>query len=258
MIRLTFVLRRKPEMSRDEFQHYWRTVHAPLVAGFATSLDILRYVQLHSVGSQTTRADGPRGAMEEPYDGVAELWWRNRDALIAASSTPEGQAAGAALLQDEAKFIDLPRSPLWLNHEYPQVNPTPENIVARTNNSIVKLFYCLRPLPGMDEEDAKRYWRTNHGPIIRSHAEAMGALRYMQVHRYADELEDALRSSRGTTVDAYMGHAELWYDRGIQRAQTPEAARAAEAAVEDEARFIDFSRSALWFGKENVVIDRRG
>ena len=29
MIRLTFVLRRKPEMSRAEFQEYWRNVTAP-------------------------------------------------------------------------------------------------------------------------------------------------------------------------------------------------------------------------------------
>jgi uncharacterized protein (TIGR02118 family) len=257
MIRLTFVLRRKPEMSRDEFQEYWRGTHGPLVASFAGSLDILRYVQLHAVGSPSARADGPRGPMEDPYDGVAELWWRSRDALAAASATPAGRAAGAALLEDEKKFIDLPNSPLWLNHEYPQVNPVPENIVASQRNAIVKLFYCLRPKPGMAEADAQFYWRTSHGPLIRSHAEAMRALRYVQVHRHPDELEAGLRAARGTAVDPYMGHAELWYDRGIQAAQTPEAAAAAKAAVEDEATFIDFSRSALFFGKENVVIDRR-
>ncbi|MFN0146314.1 MAG: EthD domain-containing protein [Dehalococcoidia bacterium] len=256
MIRLTFVLRRQPTMSRDEFQHYWRTVHGPLVASFATSLDILRYVQLHAVGSRPA-GDGPRGPMEEPYDGVAELWWRNRAALVAASGSATGRAAGAALLADEATFIDLPRSPLWLNHEYPQVNPVPENIVARERNAIVKLFYCLRPKPGMEEADAQFYWRTAHGPLIRSHAEAMRVLRYVQVHRQPDELEGALRAARGTAIDPYMGHAELWYDRSLQAAQTPEAAAGAKAAVEDEATFIDFSRSALFFGKEIVVIDRR-
>jgi hypothetical protein len=129
--------------------------------------------------------------------------------------------------------------------------------VAREKNAIVKLFYCLRPPVAMPEEDAQYYWRTNHGPIIRSHAEAMRILRYIQVHRYPDDLEVALRAARGTTAEAYMGHAELWYDRGLQAAQTPEAAAGAQAAVEDEAKFIDFSRSALFFGKENVVIDRR-
>ncbi len=257
MIRLTFVLRRNPSMTRDEFQHYWKNNHGPLVASFASTLDILRYVQVHTVGSAVAPADGPRGQMEEPYDGVAELWWRNRDALLAASSSPAGQAAGAALLEDERKFIDLPRSPLWLNHEYPQVNPTPENIVASERNAIVKLHYPLRAKAGMTEAEAQFYWRTNHGPIIRSYAPAINILRYVQVHRQPDELEGALRAARGTTVDSYMGHAELWYDRGLQAAQTPEAAAGARAAAEDEAKFIDFARSTIFFGKENVVIDRR-
>ena len=30
-----------------------------------------------------------------------------------------------------------------------------------------------------------------------------------------------------------------------------------EIAVEDERKFIDFSRSAMWIGKEHVFIDKR-
>jgi hypothetical protein len=40
-------------------------------------------------------------------------------------------------------------------------------------------------------------------------------------------------------------------------AGTPEGKRAMEIAVEDEAKFIDFPRSAMWVGKERVFIDRR-
>ena len=35
----------------------------------------------------------------------------------AARRNPEAREAGRKLLEDEAKFIDLPRSPLWLNRE---------------------------------------------------------------------------------------------------------------------------------------------
>ena len=35
MIRLIYVLPRKPSMSRDEFQKYWHEVHVPLVAKHA-------------------------------------------------------------------------------------------------------------------------------------------------------------------------------------------------------------------------------
>jgi hypothetical protein len=45
MIRLTYVLRRNPEMSREEFQKYWIENHGSLVASHARTLSMLRYVQ---------------------------------------------------------------------------------------------------------------------------------------------------------------------------------------------------------------------
>jgi hypothetical protein len=57
-----------------------------------------------------------RGGVEG-YDGVAELWFDSADAIAASASTPEGMAAGAALLEDERRFIDLDHSPLFLGEE---------------------------------------------------------------------------------------------------------------------------------------------
>jgi hypothetical protein len=259
MIRLTFVLRRRPGLSREEFQDYWRRKHGPLVASHSTRLRILRYVQVHTlddpVNEQMAEA---RGGMEEPYDGVAELWWWSREEIADGLGQAEAQEAGAELLEDERTFIDLERSPLWFAHEYPQVNPSPEEIVARERSPLVKLFFCLRHPEGQSMEAAQRYWRTAHGPIIRSIAHAGGILRYLQVHRVEDELEGALRQARGTVDDPYTGHAELWYDRRAWGgAAIPERARAGEMAVGDESRFIDFKRSAMWIAKERVFVDVR-
>jgi hypothetical protein len=193
--------------------------------------------------------------MEAPYDGVAELWWENDDVLMAALDTPEGEQAGAELLVDEAKFIDLPRSPLWLNCEYPQVNPTPEVIVANAKSNIAKIHFPLRHQISIPEDEVRNYWLRNHGPIIRSHAPASGILRYQQVHRIDHPLEAPLREARGTEVDAYLGHAEVWIDRS--RVQTEESTAANRAAVEDESKFIDFERSTLFIAKEHVIVDRR-
>ena len=54
----------------------------------------------------------------DAFDGVAEVWWDSREALTAAVSSPEGQAAGDELLEDERKFIDLARSSLFLTEEH--------------------------------------------------------------------------------------------------------------------------------------------
>lgn len=260
MIRLVFVLRRKPGMSLAEFQRYWRDVHGPLVAKYSTTLNILRYVQVHTledpVNDQLAEA---RGGMEPPYDGVAELWWTNREALAATVSDAAGRAAATELVEDERRFIDLPHSPLWFAYEYPQVNPSPEELVAREHSPLVKLFFCLRHPAQLSDEQAQLYWRTNHGPLIRGVAQGMRMRRYLQVHRYEDALEPQLRASRGTTVAPYTGHAEAWFDRAdlMTIAQTPEGRNAMATAVEDESKFIDFSRSAMWIAKERVFIDRR-
>jgi uncharacterized protein (TIGR02118 family) len=117
VIKLVFPLHRLPELSREQFQTYWFDNHAPLVAQHAKALGIKRYVQVHT---QTTALDDGLRASRggpEPYDGIAELWFESEAEMTASMQTPEGIAAGRALLEDERRFIDLERSPLWLGRE---------------------------------------------------------------------------------------------------------------------------------------------
>lgn len=117
MIKLSFAVRRRDDIDPVEFHRYWRDEHGPLVRSLQDALGIRRYVQTHRV--ETPLNDLLRSSRDalEPYDGVAELWWDDVDALVAATSTAEGAAGSAALLEDEARFIDLARSCLWLGEE---------------------------------------------------------------------------------------------------------------------------------------------
>jgi uncharacterized protein (TIGR02118 family) len=122
MIKLVFSLRRRPELTRDEFQAYWRDQHAPLVSRHAGVLRIRRYVQTHARSSEVGAAQSAaRGSEPDIYDGQAELWWDSLDDVVAAVSTPAGQQAALELLEDERRFIDLERSPLWIGEEHPVV-----------------------------------------------------------------------------------------------------------------------------------------
>ena len=258
MIRIEFVLRRKEGMSREEFQDYWQNVHGPLVARHSSALNIHRYIQLHTLDDPINDALAEaRGGMEQPYDGVAELWWETPDALNAFKSK-EGAKAAQELLDDERKFIDLPNSPLWFAYEYPQVNPT-EYMVATQHSPLIKLFFCLRPLNHQTVEECQLYWRTNHGPLIRGVSTGFRMHRYLQVHYCDNELSESLTESRGTLIPPYAGHAEAWFNRAdlMMLADVPEASRAMQIAIEDEAKFIDFKKSAMWIGKERIFIDRR-
>ncbi len=255
MIRLVFLLRRKPGTSLADFQRYWREEHGPLVASVQMKIGALRYVQSHTIDDPMNAAAAQaRGGMEPIYDGVAELWWESEKALGEALATDAGRRAGALLLDDEKKFIDLPNSPLYLNYEYPQVNPGPENLLAREMSPLVKLHFPLRHHAHQTLAEAQLYWRTTHGPLIRSMAQGMGILRYQQVHYFASPLESALRESRGTVPPPYMGHAEVWFERPARSG--PEGVEGNRRAVADEAKFIDFKRSTMFLTKERVFIDR--
>jgi uncharacterized protein (TIGR02118 family) len=122
MIKLVFCLRRQPHLSREEFQRYWREHHAPLVREAAAALGARRYVQVHTLTSPVNEGlRRGRGGPEE-YDGVAELWFDSLDTLAASGATPEGRAAGRRLLEDERRFIDLERSPLFVGEEHPIID----------------------------------------------------------------------------------------------------------------------------------------
>jgi uncharacterized protein (TIGR02118 family) len=124
VIKLVFCLRRRDGMTLEEFQSYWLNHHAPLVRSHTETLRIRRYVQVHTKATPMNDALQTSRGGPDAYDGVAELWWDSMDDLVAASSTPEGRAAGQALLDDERTFIDLGRSPLWLAEEHEIVATT--------------------------------------------------------------------------------------------------------------------------------------
>ena len=118
MLKLTFCINRLASLSRQEFQAYWYDNHAPLVVSHRDALRIAKYTQTHA-SPLTALNDGiqqSRGAPDQ-FDGVAELWWHSKDDIIANYDDPVARAAGIALLEDEKKFIDLARSPLWFNEE---------------------------------------------------------------------------------------------------------------------------------------------
>ena len=120
MIKLVYCLHRRPELSRGEFQRYWRQTHGPLVRERASALGIKRYVQLHTLDSPLNEAlRASRGSASEPFDGLAELWWASAESLAAATATEEGRRAVQELLEDEKRFIDFARSVIFVAEEHP-------------------------------------------------------------------------------------------------------------------------------------------
>jgi hypothetical protein len=117
MIKLVFCLKRLPSLSAEDFQSYWRNVHAPIVMRNRRVLRIQKYVQFHtSFDALTERLRGFRNS-PEPYDGIAEIWYESRDALLALGRDPDARVASRELREDEARFVDLAASPIWVGED---------------------------------------------------------------------------------------------------------------------------------------------
>ena len=119
MIKLIFLMRRKPGMTRAECQRYWLQEHAPLVkAKAAGPFGVRRYVQVHTAYDEVNERMAKLRGMEEAYDGLAEVWYDSMEQFRAGHATPEGQAATQMLMEDEPNFLDLPGCRAWLGEEH--------------------------------------------------------------------------------------------------------------------------------------------
>jgi uncharacterized protein (TIGR02118 family) len=115
---ITMLLRRRPDLSAEEFHAYWREHHGPLAVSTAEVTGIRRYMQLHAIPSAVGEGlAAARGAATSEWDGVALLWFDSEEAAVAAAMTPEGRAATSALLADEREFLDLPRCEFLISED---------------------------------------------------------------------------------------------------------------------------------------------
>ena len=89
--KLVFCVRKRPELSDEEFQTYWHERHGPLVRSFFETgrfPGMLRYVQSHWVQSLDGTTQLPDGGTPF-YDGHAEHWFADREAYLTAMASPE-------------------------------------------------------------------------------------------------------------------------------------------------------------------------
>ena len=104
MIKLVYCFSKKPNLTEDEFFKYWRHVHGPIGARIP---GLRRLIQSHRV-----RQAGDARAAD--FDGMAELWFDDMAALVAARTSAEWKAS----TEDEQNFIDPNRTANFLSEEY--------------------------------------------------------------------------------------------------------------------------------------------
>ena len=103
MIKLVYCITKKPELTDQEFFHYWEKVHGPIGARIPRLRKLVQSHRLNVTGD----------ARQPDYDGMAKLWFENVEDLLAARQSPEWKASG----EDEANFIDHRKVAYFVSEE---------------------------------------------------------------------------------------------------------------------------------------------
>ena len=222
MVKAVSFFKRKAGMPVEEFQAYWRASHPAAVVRLP---GVRRYVQSH-----TLLAGYRKG--EPIYDGIAELWFEDTQAMAALRGTKEIAAVEA----DEAVFIDRGTMRLILAEEHViKDGPAP-------SGGAKNVEFVTRK-PGLGVPDFQRYWLEIHGPLA---AQIPMIRRYVQSHTRAAAYE------RGR-IPAYDGVAITWFDD--TRAMRASAATAQYARVRaDEPNFIAPGDAPFIITTEHVIV----
>jgi uncharacterized protein (TIGR02118 family) len=102
MVKLVALLRRRSDLSHEEFLRHWRERHTPLVLSLP---DFMRHLEryVHGYPAGAFAADAAGG---EPFDGAAEMVFESLEAMGRAFALP---CYLEQIRPDEERFLDLPR-----------------------------------------------------------------------------------------------------------------------------------------------------
>jgi uncharacterized protein (TIGR02118 family) len=145
MVKVITSIRRKPGMAVDEFQRYWREQHPAVVTALP---GLRRYVQSHVLPTGYRKGD-------PPWDGIAEVWADDTDALRAMTRS----AANLAVQADEARFIDRASMGLIVTEEHTVLD-------GPAGPEAVKGIEFLSRRPDLSVEAFQEHWRTRHASIL--------------------------------------------------------------------------------------------
>lgn len=170
-------LKKRPDLAWTEFEAHWRTRHAQVVCELP---GLRRYVQNHMAA--------PGAA----FDGIAEVWFDDIDAMRANVGHPALDAIGA----DERNFIDV--------DTMGSIIAEPATIIDG-QASAAKLIVLVKRNPAVEPERFHRAWRDEVGGAMAALTDEPHApTRYEQDHTRPG----AYRRGRDPAFD---GTASLWF-----------------------------------------------
>ena len=114
MINVVYCMRRRADLTPQQFLDHWCNVHAPIVMRNVGVLRLVGYQRIeprtHEMSAQIER----RNISAAPYDGIAMLTWANEEDLQQSLTDPLALEVQRELARDEKLFVDATNSCRWV------------------------------------------------------------------------------------------------------------------------------------------------
>lgn len=190
MLKTEILVQRQADVEPEAFHDYWRQNHAGVIRGTPDSAPLLRkYVQSHTVPEAYEDGD-------PPADGVAELWFDDRQAFREWFTHPYYEET---VTTDEKRFIDRDAVDFFLV-QATQMDFEPTG----AGGDLVKLYAPLVRADGLTPAEFHRYWRYDHAATVAGTDAWEHVTHYVQNH--------AINEVSADESVPYDGVAEVWFE----------------------------------------------
>lgn len=194
--KIMYLIKRRPETSREELVAHWFANHMPIV--IAGQAEQAARGKLHATRYIATLFD-PDKAGEHPWDGVAQLWWEKP---LPVPATPRGTEPKDTFQEKAEPYIP------WATTEYvvmdgserlPVVALTLNEPFPTTRTGFFKVTFLVAAKTNTDFDALFAHWLDVHVPNVTSVMHQVGGFRYVVSHSLNPEQEP------------YAGMAELYF-----------------------------------------------
>jgi hypothetical protein len=111
MIRFISCIKRRDDISLEEFRRHWESGTFGEIQGrMAAALGASRYARSVTLVVEANRLILEERGLAEPFDGIIEYWWDSARDVMRLAESPEGQSARNAMLEFQRQFVDFTQS----------------------------------------------------------------------------------------------------------------------------------------------------
>ena len=230
--KMIYLIKRRPEASRDELVANWFKNHMPIV--IAGQQRQAAAGKLHALKYIATVFEPRPDRSDSAWDGMAQLWWERP---FPPPDEPHGTTPTDTFQQKAEPYVQWPVTEyVVLDGGLPAVPNTLNEPFPATRAGFYKVTFLVPARDGADYDEAFRHWLEAHAPNVRSVMAEIGGLRYVVNH------------SVNPANEPYMGMAELYF-------ADPDGWQAYKSTVTEDgfSAFVDTKRMVVLRSRTQMI-----